>query len=81
MNWFKKMFSKKPSVIDASDLISVNYSLYVNSEGKLTLNCYGLSYRIVGIIAWDNKTKQIFNVDKNETVLDMLTLQKSKELK
>ena len=73
--WFKNLFSKK--IIDANELIDIKYSLYVNGDGKLTLRCYGLLYHIVGVIAWDNNTKKVFNVYKNKTVLDLLTSRKA----
>ncbi len=73
--WLKNLFSKK--IIDANELIDIKYSLCVNSEGKLTLGCYGLLYHIVGVITWDNNTKKVFKVYTNKTVLDLLTSKKA----
>lgn len=78
--WLKNIFStSNKHLVDASDLINVPYSLCINESGKLTLQCYGLSYFIVGVIEWNNKSKKVFKVESHKTVLDLLTNKKAKK--
>lgn len=71
MNWLKKWFGKKPTVIDSNELMKNPYTMYVSPLGVLVINSNEFYGRVVGVCEWSNNNKTKRNIEASVVVLDI----------